>query len=191
MQFSTLEISGVIIAIATLCLDIQENVWARPLSIIGATMAIFVYYPAGLYATCMRKCAYIVLDTYGWYKWMYGGANNTPLPVSRTSAREMLILALSGLLVTGIVGKLLVLYTEPSLPYLDSLHMTFAVIAQGMIVNKKLESWMLWLSLNVMFIFMCYYKGLYLFSALHVFYIFLAVRGHRAWYRSYQASKAA
>lgn len=190
MPLSALEIFGVTLAITILWLDIRENAWARPLSIIGAIMALFVYYPAGLYATCLRKCLYITLDIYGWYQWLYGGVNKSPLPVSRVSTGEVLALSMLGLIATGMVGKLLVLYTEPALPYWDSLHMVFALIAQWMLVRKKLESWMLWAILDILYTVICYHQGLYLFSALHAFYILLAVQGYRAWHQSYQAQKS-
>jgi len=189
MPFNPVEVFGVALAITILWLDIKENVLSRPLSILGALMALWVYYPAGLYATCLRKCLYIVLDSYGWYQWLYGGAHKTPLPVSHASASEVRTLTTLGLVASGVLGKLLTLYTHPALPYWDALHMVFALMAQWMLVRKKLESWVLWVILDVLYTGICYSQGLYLFSALHAMYIPMAVQGYRTWYQSYQLQK--
>jgi hypothetical protein len=48
------QIFGIILAIITISLDIRENILAA-LSLVGTIMAVFVYYPAGLYAKCIQS----------------------------------------------------------------------------------------------------------------------------------------
>jgi hypothetical protein len=48
---------GIILAIITVSLDIRENILARPFSLVGTIMAVFVRYPAGLYAKCTQSVA--------------------------------------------------------------------------------------------------------------------------------------
>ena len=185
MQFDLLQIFGVVLAITIITLDTRENVLARPLSLIGTTMSFFVYYPAGLYAKCILNCIYIVLNIYGWYQWLYGGKNKTPLQVSETVPGLLVTLVAGGLLVTWGLGKLLTLYSNAALPYWDSLHTVMCLVAQWMLVRKKLETWILWTIADILYTVVCYYKGLYLFSGLHAFYIILAINGYRTWHQSY------
>ena len=182
---TTFQVFGVLLALITIWLDTRENVWARPLSLVGTGMALFVYYPAGLYAKCLLNLCYIVLNVYGWYQWLYGGKKRTPLQVSKTPTKVLAISASLGLLAAVGLGNLFALYSKASLPYWDSLHTVFCLIAQWMLMKKKLESWILWMLLDVLYAAVCYHQGLYLFSGLKVAYIFLAIQGYRSWRRSY------
>lgn len=177
---------GVIIAVITIALDTQEKILARPLSIIGTLMALFVYYPAGLYAKCLHNVVNLFLNAYGWYQWLYGGKHKTLLQVSKTNVRTLLRMLLTGILGAVALGTLLHQYAHADLPYWDSLHTVMCLTAQWMLVRKKLESWIVWILADVLYVVVLYHKGLYLFSGLHVFYTFLAIYGYQTWRQSYQ-----
>jgi nicotinamide mononucleotide transporter len=189
MQFSftiCYQAFGIILAMIVIMLDTQEKVLARPLSIIGTVMSFFLYYPAGLYAKCLHNVANLFLNAYGWYQWLYGGKHKTFLQVSKTNARTLLHMLLVGVLGTATLGTLLHQYSHADLPYWDSLHTVVCLIAQWMLAKKKLENWVLWVLADILYAVVLYYKGLYLFSGLHVFYTFLALYGYQTWYHAYQ-----
>ncbi|MEL6412963.1 MAG: nicotinamide riboside transporter PnuC [Bacteroidota bacterium] len=188
---TTLQIAGVLLAIITIWLDTRENIWARPLSLVGTSMALFVYYPAGLYAKCLLNGCYIVLNVYGWHKWLYGGEEKTTLQVSKTPAKILILATALGLVAAAALGRLFAFYSKASLPYWDSLHTIFSLMAQWMLMHKKLESWILWIGLDVLYPIVCYHQALYLFSGLKLAYIVLAIQGYRSWHQSYQQHLAA
>ena len=173
------------LAVTTIVLDAREKILARPLSLIGTVMSFFVYYPAGLYAKCLLNCLYLVLNVYSWYHWLYGGKHRTLLQVSKTSLITLMRMLLLGILGTFVLGCSLQRLANADLAYWDSLHTVMCLAAQWMLARKKLESWILWIIADVMYSVVCYYKGLYLFSGLHTFFIVLAVNGYRTWCRSY------
>ena len=177
---------GVIMAMTIIMLDTQEKVLARPLSIIGTIMSFFVYYPAGLYAKCLHNVANLFLNAYGWYQWLYGGKHKTLLQVSKTNARTLLCMLPLSVLGTATLGTLLHQYSHADLPYWDSLHTVICLTAQWMLAKKKLENWILWVLADILYVVVLYYKGLYLFSGLHVLYTCLALYGYQTWYYSYQ-----
>ncbi len=190
MPSSLLQIFGFSLAIATILLDKRENVLARPLSLIGTTISLFVYYSAGLYAKCILNSIYIILNSYGWYQWLYGGRNKTPLSISTTPAGQLVALGGLGLLTTWGLGKTLALYSSADLPYWDSLHTVICIMAQWLLARKKLETWPLWLLADVLYIPVCFYKGLSFFGFLHALYIMLGIDAYRTWHRSYKQKVA-
>jgi nicotinamide mononucleotide transporter len=179
------QIFGIILAITTIALDTREKVLARPLSLIGTVMALFVYYPTGLYAKCLQNMVNICLHSYGWYQWLYGGKHKNPLQVSKTPPLTLMRMLLASVFATVVLGSFLHRLSHADLPYWDSLHTVICITAQWMLIRKKLECWILWLVADVLYTVVLYYKGLYLFSGLHVFYAFLAINGYRTWYRAY------
>jgi nicotinamide mononucleotide transporter len=92
---------------------------------------------------------------------------------------------LASVFATVVLGSFLHRLSHADLPYWDSLHTVICITAQWMLIRKKLECWILWLVADVLYTVVLYYKGLYLFSGLHVFYAFLAINGYRTWYRAY------
>lgn len=191
MPFSFLEIFGVTLAITNILLDTRQSVIARPLSLLGTSISLYFYYSEGLYAKCLSGCIYIVLHIYGWYQWLYGGKNKTPLKVSTTPRTYLVALIVSGLLAGFGLGALLSNYSDAALPYWDSLHTTIALVAYWLLVRKKLETWAIWLLADIQYVVVLYYKGIYLFSGLHAFYIILVIHGYHSWRRSYRLDQAA
>lgn len=179
------QLFGVTLAVLTIWLDTRENVLARPLTLLGTTMSFYVYYTGELYAKCLHNIANFLLNIYGWHQWLYGGKHQQPLKIGKTSARTLWRMLLITIVGTLVVGKLLQRYTNAAFVYLDSSHTVICLIAQWMLARKKLESWLVWLVADILYVPICYYRGLYLFSGLHALYTLLAIRGYRTWRQSY------
>ena len=182
------QILGVLLALTTVVLDTQQRVLARPLSVVGTIMALFVYYPAKLYAKCLHSVANLVLNLYGWYQWLYGKRHKTTLYVSKTHPHTLWHLLWLSIFGTVVLGCLLDWYAHAHFPYWDSLHTVLCWNAQWMLVEKKLESWILWVVADVLYAVILYHKGLYLFSGLYVCYTFLAIYGYYSWWKIYCGS---
>jgi nicotinamide mononucleotide transporter len=75
-----------------------------------------------------------------------------------------------------------------ALPYLDAALTTASLAAQWMMTRKLLENWMLWIVLDIAYVGMFIFKGLYLTAANYAVYLVLAVLGHIAWKRSLVAA---
>ena len=179
------ELFSALFALASVLLSAREKTLTWPISIVCILLGLFVYYEAKLYAKCLLNVTYLGVIAYGWYQWLYGGKNKTPLKVSKITLQTKGILVISGLLGTLGLGTAFATYTDADLPYWDSLHTSFSLVAEWMMAKKKLESWIVWFVLDVSYTGLCYYKGLYLFSALHLLYIFLAVYGYKCWKKAY------
>ena len=176
------QIFGATLAIITIALDTREKVIARPLSIISTIVTFFVYYPAGLYAKCLQSVLNVCFHSYGWYQWLYGGKQKTPLQVSQT---KLFIGSLSAVALGGFLDR----YSSADFPYWDSLHTVLALTAHWMLVRKKLESWLLWVAADALYAIVLYYKGLYVICGLYVLFIFFASHGYRNWRQSYLEKK--
>ena len=180
-----IQIFGVSLALITIWLDTQENVLARPLTLLGTVLSFFVYYTAGLYAKCIHNAANFLLNIYGWYQWLYGGKGKTSLQISRVTSLTLWTMLLLGGIGTLVLGVLLQWYTNAAFVYWDSAHTMICLIAQWLLARKKVENWLVWLLADILYAPICYYKGLYLFSMLHVMYTILAIKGYFSWHRSY------
>lgn len=192
MFSSCISLVSAALAICAVLLSSKQKVLARPLSILSALVALPVYYERGHYPKCVLNVIYVVLNVYGWHKWRHGGPHRTALPVSRISVREAGALTAVGVLGTVVLGLFFTKVfpsLDVSLTYWDSLHMAFAIAAQWLMVRKKIETWIVWVGLDVLYFFLCWRSDLPVFSALHVFYLIVAVYGYRSWSLSLRAQR--
>ena len=181
---STLEILAALVGAISVYLSVRQNIWSWPTAIVNVVIYAVVFYEAKLYADMGLQVVYAVLSVYGWYEWLYGGQDRTELRVTRTapSLRGMLTL----IALTGAVGlgALLRSTTDAALPFLDSFLSSTSLVAQWMMTKKKLESWLVWILVDVMYVGMFIFKHLYVTAALYAVFLALAMRGYIDWKRS-------
>lgn len=189
MHFILLHFLYVTVAITRSILDTRQNVLARPLALLGNCLSIYIYYSEALYAKSLLKATFLILNAYGWYQWLYGGENKTPLKISKTSRTHWVMLVIWVILAAWGLGTALTRYSDASMPYWDSLPAVMALTGYLMLMRKKLEAWLLFVPTDIIYTTLLYYKGLYLLSGLHLFYTMLAMKGYRMWRQSYKQEK--
>lgn len=127
------------------------------------------------------QVVYVIISIYGWYEWLYGGANRTELKVSRARPRLGAVLLAIGVASTFLLGTFLHSTTNAALPFLDSATTSTSLVAQWMMTKKLLENWLVWVAVDVVYIGMFIYKQLYVTSALYFIFLVLSIMGYRQW----------
>ncbi len=179
-----LELVAVVVTLAAVYLTTRQNIWCWPLGLVSVTLYALVFFEAKLYADMGLQGLYFALSVYGWWAWLHGGEGHGELAVSRTSARAMALLAAIALVAGIALGQGLARFTDASLPFMDSLLTSSSIVAQWMQTRKLLEAWLVWLAVDVLYVGMFLYKGLYPTAGLYALFLFLATRGFIEWRRS-------
>ena len=180
-----LELAGLVFGLLCVWFLIKQNILTWPMGIIYVIISFVIFMQAKLYADFVLHIFFLILNAYGWYNWV-GPANHSATQLQVSRARG---LHLAGLLVLSIIGilasgKLLVAFTDASLPYWDSTTSILSITAMWLTAKKKIENWMLWLVVDVLATGIYYYKGLYFYCILYLVYIGMAVVGYISWGRS-------
>ena len=176
-----IEIVAAVFGVISVFLSVRQNIWSWPTAIVNVGLYVFVFYESKLYADTGLQVIYVVLNAYGWYHWLYGGKNRTELPVSRTSPRLGAFLVGLGLAGTALIGTLLAQKTDAALPYMDAMTTSTSLVAQWMMTRKLLENWIVWVSVDVIYIGMYIYKSLYVTAALYLVFLILSAMGYFQW----------
>jgi nicotinamide mononucleotide transporter len=185
-----LELTAVIFGIISVVLSVRQNIWSWPTGIINVSLFFALFYQSGLYSDMGLQVVYFVLSVYGWYEWLYGGANRTELRVSRTPPRVFGILAAIGVVFWFALAQITRRLPGTALPHLDAALTTGSLAAQWMMTRKLVENWAVWVMLDIVYVGMFIFKGLYLTAANYAVYLVLAVMGHVAWKRSLETAPA-
>ena len=181
---STLELVAALLGAISVYLSVRQNIWSWPTAIVNVAVYAFVFYQAKLYADMGLQVIYAALSIYGWYEWLHGGENRTELHVTRTAPRLGALLTVIALAGSAVLGVLLRGATDAALPFMDSFLSSTSLVAQWMMTKKKLENWLVWIGVDVLYVGVFIFKHLYITAGLYAVFLALAVRGYIDWRRS-------
>lgn len=180
---STYEWVGAIFGLLSVYLTLRAHIWCWPTGIVSVVAFAVLFYDIKLYADMLLQIFFLVTSVQGWYLWRYGGAQRTELPMSTLTGRQMVALGVGLVLAILLVGTLFSIYTDAHIPFWDATASGISVVAQVLLMRKKLENWYLWIVVDVLSVGIYIYKEVYLTAGLYVIFLALAVGGLLAWRR--------
>jgi nicotinamide mononucleotide transporter len=186
-----LEIAGVIFGVIAVWLTVKENIWCWPVGLVNVALFTVIFFRAKLYADMGLQVVYFVLLIYGWWKWTHPGEQRSELPVTRTPRGQFVALLTAGAIFGVVLGLTLKKATDASLPYADALTTSFSLVAQFLSTRKHVENWILWIAVDVVYVWMYVEKSLFLTAGLYFAFLVLAVIGLKDWRRSMKSSENA
>jgi nicotinamide mononucleotide transporter len=96
-------------------------------------------------------------------------------------------MALAGLAATVAYGAMLKYYTDAYAPFIDSSVLMFSIVAQVLLMGRRVETWPVWVLVNTVSVPLYASRGLYLTAALYAAYWFNAVVSWWFWRRQMRA----
>lgn len=182
-------LEGVSFVTGAICvwLVVKESPWNFPIAMINVASFSVVFYQQQLYAAAGLQLVYFVLSGIGWWMWLFGGHRGEPLRVSRVSFFELaLIVALVALSTWGLSHLLHA--SGGRLHQVDVLTTSMSFGSQWLLNRKRLENWIGWIAVDIIYVPFYLASGLRLTAMLYAIYLVMAVMGWREWKRSWQRS---
>jgi nicotinamide mononucleotide transporter len=163
-------------------LTAEEHVLCWPTGILGAFLYIWVFARSRLYSDVLLQVYFAVTSVYGWYRWTHDGTEaGAPLAIGRLSLAAMAGWTLAAAAGTIVLGGVMRRYTKAALPYWDAAIAVMSLIAQYLLAEKVMESWAVWVAVDVLAVCVYLARRLYLTSALYAVLLALAVKGLVQW----------
>lgn len=204
-QMSYLEFFGTLAGFVAVFLASRANIWSWPIGLINVTLFFFLFYQVQLYPDMFLQVFFFVTNLMGWWRWTHPRPGEedrkNELRVSYMKTPQLILLSLSGLAATFAVGSLAsrlhewfpVVFNMPSaFPYLDSFVTVMSIITTFLMIQKKIESWIIWIIVDVVATYMYFAKGIKFVGFEYLVFCFIAAYGLFNWvkeYKSYPAVK--
>jgi nicotinamide mononucleotide transporter len=150
------------------------------LGIIGCSLFAALFFQVQLYAESLLMLFFIATNFIGWYQW---GRQLGIKQVTSSRLSRLLLYTGLALLVTAVHGFLLHSLTNAYAPYVDSSILMFSLIAQFLLMNRKLETWWFWLLVNTIAIPLYFSRELYVTAIVYCGFWFNAWYGLYLWRR--------
>lgn len=178
---SIYEVVGVAFGLLSVWLTVRRSIWCWPTGIISVSAFGILFFEIKLYADMMLQVFFLATSFIGWYFWVRGGPDNAGLPISTLSTAQIMLL-MAGLAISiFIVGYMFSTYTDAHIPFWDATASGMSVMAQILLMRKKIENWYLWIAVDVLSIGIYIYKEVYLTAGLYIVFLFLATGGLIEW----------
>jgi len=191
---SYLELFGWVSGIVAVVLSSMANVWSWPIGILNVVLSFFLFYQVQLYPDMFLQLFFFVTNLIGWWRWTHPKKEEenlrNELKVSLLSRKWLVVLSISTILFSLLLGLLAsdlhnlipALFSKPSAsPYLDSLVMVLSIIATYLMVQKKVECWVLWIVADVIATYLYFIRDIKFYSLLYFIFCFIAAYGLWNW----------
>ena len=184
-----LELVAIAFTLINVWLTVKEHIWCWPTGIVSVVLYAIVFYDAKLYSSAALQIVFFILTIYGWYEWLYGGAQHSELHVAATPLRWWPALAVLCLVLTYGIGRFMGSFGA-NLAYWDAAILAVSIVAQWMMAKKLLENWSLWMLVNVLSVGTYAGAKIYGTAALYAVLFVMAWRGYVEWKRTLRAEPA-
>lgn len=180
---SWVEWLGVLTGVLCVYLAVKENILNWPISIISVICYIYIFYHAKLYGDTLLQFYFLFTAAYGWYYWSYGKVNSikSDRPISTLSKKSLLIYFVCVVFGSLLTGYLLKRFTDTDVPYIDSICTILSFTAQYLLTRKKIENWLIWILVDIIYIPLYVHKNLLATAILYFIFLFIAVKGYKDW----------
>ncbi len=167
-----------------------EHIITWPIGLINVSLYAYVFFVSRLYADMTLQFFFFVLCVHGWYQWTRGGENKSNLRISRIETADWIKIVAFWALGFSIYYPL-VKYFNGAAPFLDSTLTAGSIIAQLLLNRKKLENWIIWIILDILYIPLFLSRNLVATAVLYAILLCLAISGFISWRRSYMGANTA
>jgi nicotinamide mononucleotide transporter len=183
VSFPLTEALGFVTGAACVYLVVKQNIWNFPIGIANNIFFLILFGQSRLYGDAGLQIVYLGLGIQGWYNWLYGGKERTPLQIVRVSWRSLLWLSLAIVATTWLLMQALTA-VNGSAPLLDAFTTALSLAAQYLLNRKAIESWLVWIVVDVLYIYLYITRGLHLTATLYLVFIGLCIAGYISWQRT-------
>jgi len=185
------EIVGVFFGLLSVWLAVKQSIRCWPTGIVSVAAFALLFFEIKLYADLLLQIFFLVTSIAGWYFWLHGGRVRTELPITTLPRTQIALLGVCLALSIYLVGYIFSSYTDAHIPFWDAAASGMSVLAQILLMRKKLENWYLWIAVDILSVGIYLYKQVYLTAGLYVIFLALAIGGLLEWRKAFNEARAA
>ncbi|GIG20429.1 hypothetical protein Cch01nite_11530 [Cellulomonas chitinilytica] len=177
-----LEALAVATSYASTALCIFQRRFNYVFGAVSTALYAVLFFRHGLVASAFLNVYLTPQLAYGWVRWR---RDDRTRPVTWLSADRKWVPAYVGVTVVAyLVAAWLVGVLDGQLAWADSAILAGSILAQLLLDNKRIETWFVWIAVNVIAIWTYFTAGLVVAGVQYVIFIGTAVLGFAAWLRS-------
>ncbi|TGL55662.1 nicotinamide riboside transporter PnuC [Leptospira kemamanensis] len=193
---SLLELLGTTSGLICVYLASRNHILTWPIGIFNSICFFFLFYQIQLYSDMLLQIYFFGSSIYGWIIWRKRTGQFTKIvSLGRKMNLFLMFLILVGTFGLGYLTKHLpVLFPQifqkpPDFLYWDAFTTVTSIIANLLLAQRKLESWFLWVLVDIVCIVLYSLKNIPFVTIEYVIFLLIAFYGCWHWYKEYQENR--
>lgn len=178
-----MEIAAALLGIVNVVLVVRRSTWNYPFGILMVALYFFVFWDAKLYSDALLQIFFFVIQMYGWWAWVHARHVDHGVAVAWMLRRQRLPWLAGTAVAVALWGSGMARFTDAAAPFVDATTAGLSIAAQCLQSLRRVESWVLWIAVDVIAIGLFAWKGLFVTSALYALFLILAAIGLFEWRR--------
>jgi nicotinamide mononucleotide transporter len=176
-----IEIAAALLGVINIVLVVRRSIWNYPFGIAMVALYYFVFWDAKLYSDALLQIFFLLIQIYGWWVWVRSPQIDHGVAVEWMSWPQRI----RWLVVTAAFavawGFGMARYTDAAAPFADAIVAGLSVAAQILQSRRRVESWVLWITVDAFAVGLYLWRGLDVTAALYALFFVLAAVGLREW----------
>lgn len=183
-----LEILAALCGLANLVLIARRSILNYPFGITMVCLYFIVFADAKLYSAAGLQIFFLASQLYGWWYWRRTAPGSMVVPVRSLGHRGRAIALGCGAIGTVALGLAMSRLTDAAAPWWDAGNAAWSMVAQILTDRRHVESWPLWIGINILSVWLYGSQGLYATAALYAVFLCIACWGWDQWRRAAAAA---
>lgn len=183
------EFSAFLTGVVGVYLVAVEHMINWPVGLANVAISAWVFYKGSLFADMSLQFFFFALGVMGWWQWARGGEGKSGLSISRIPNIGWLWIVLLWATGTAIYTPIINHFGGAS-PLIDSALTVASILAQLLLNAKKIENWILWIIVDVIYMPLYISRHLVSMAVLYALLLVLAISGLLGWYKTLRRNLA-
>ncbi|WP_114228068.1 MULTISPECIES: nicotinamide riboside transporter PnuC [Sphingomonas] len=171
------------LGVVNVLLVVRRSIWNYPFGLATVAVYFFVFFQQRLYSDALLQLFFIAVQLYGWWAWQRAEQIEHGVAVGELSPSDRLRWAAAIVVAAGVWSSLMSSLTDAAAPFVDGPIAITSVAAQLLQSFRKVESWWLWILVDLTAIPLFFSRGLLITAGLYGIFLCLAVAGLLEWRR--------
>jgi len=184
---SYVELIGTLFGLISVYFATRANILTWATGIVNEFFLFLLFFQVQLYADMILQIYFFVITLFGWYNWKHKPKKNSITTTNFKTRVFIVFTIITGTLVTGFFFANIHLYfpqyfkIAASFPYADSFVMVSSIIATVLLAKKKIETWYLWILVDIISICLFFKKGIVFLGIEYFIFLGLVTYGLLNW----------
>lgn len=198
---SYIELFGTIFYLWSVWLITKRRILTWPIGIVSVLLYMILFYQIRLYSDALEQVYYLIASVYGWWHWVHSPREKGAVLSVKFSPPYwilgwLLVSVLLGIFMGALMSRAHTSFPsifpeEASYPYLDALTTIMSFTAMWLMAQRRIESWLYWIAIDVIGIGLYYVNAVKFISMLYLILLFMAVKGFISWVKIAKTNETA
>lgn len=186
-QISYVELIGTLFGLISVYYASRANILTWATGIINEVFLFILFFQVQLYADMFLQVYFFIVTLYGWYNWKQKPRQNSITESKKKTKICLSSVVFIGTIIAGFLFANIHLYLpkyfkiKSVFPFTDSFIMVLSIVATVLLAKKKIETWYLWIIVDIVCVFLFFKKGIVFLALEYLIFLGLATYGLLHW----------